>query len=650
MGFIPSRSLFPNPPQSATLIKMRKRMVQQLFMTLLVTLITFLCLPIQAFAANEFTTTLENVQTVDFSGNSHVSKNFTISNNLSTTYLKKYGLELSSTKLKNIRVMDRLTNKKLNANVVVNDNSTTIGIEFPDIIAGKGKKRVFSIEYDDPDTAIISGNILEVYTPRIADPDGFDRYSAVLKIPRKFGQPKLATPSNYTLTTDDEHSILTYDQPDNTEGISIIFGEKQYFDFSLTYNLQNPTGNRGVLQIALPPDTEYQKVKYSEIAPNPEKIEQDMDGNWIATYLLDANQSQSVVAKGIASIYLTPSVETIKVTPQPQHTLADTYWEIEDPVIQNIAKKYSSPQQIFDYSVDTLKYNYDRLSNNENRLGAKSSLEQTDNAVCQEFTDVFVTLARANNIPARQATGFAFTSNSEIRPLSLVQDVLHAWPEYYDEKSQHWIGVDPTWTNTTGGVDYFSHLDFSHFVFAYQGQSSTKPYPAGSYKYEGQDKKDVFVNVTDHDLFVEPKYTVTVTQPLSSFLNVLSSNQLKVTNTTGVAWYHIPVSIKAPDDVQLTLNVAEINALLPYQSIELPFTAIGNEWFKTPEKQLIVRVGESETIQSISASSKLQQLHINPLYIAYFAASCIATAALVFISMQIVKKIVQIRQKRKEES
>ena len=38
--------------------------------------------------------------------------------------------------------------------------------------------------------------------------------------------------------------------------------------------------------------------------------------------------------------------------------------------------------------------------------------------------------------------------------------------------------VDPTWGDTTGGVDYYNFFDLNHIVFAYNGKSSEQPPPA----------------------------------------------------------------------------------------------------------------------------------------------------------------------------
>jgi len=53
-----------------------------------------------------------------------------------------------------------------------------------------------------------------------------------------------------------------------------------------------------------------------------------------------------------------------------------------------------------------------------------------------EFTDLFIALSRAAGIPAREINGFAYTDDIRLRPLDLVTDMLHAWPEYYDEEKE----------------------------------------------------------------------------------------------------------------------------------------------------------------------------------------------------------------------
>jgi len=114
-----------------------------------------------------------------------------------------------------------------------------------------------------------------------------------------------------------------------------------------------------------------------------------------------------------------------------------------------------------------------------------------------EFTDMFIAIARAAGIPTREVQGYAYTQNERLRPLSLTLesgDILHAWPEYWDNE-RGWIQVDPTWGSTSGGLDFFNKLDFNHITFVQRGLSPISPYPAGSFKSNGnQNKKDIDIN------------------------------------------------------------------------------------------------------------------------------------------------------------
>src|SRR5258707_13577173 len=99
-----------------------------------------------------------------------------------------------------------------------------------------------------------------------------------------------------------------------------------------------------------------------------------------------------------------------------------------------------------------------------------------------EFTDLFIAMARAAGIRAREINGYAYTENKDSEPLSLVADVLHSWPEYWDKYNKEWILVDPTWGNTTHGIDFFHKLDLRHFTFVIHGVNSEFPLSPGSYK------------------------------------------------------------------------------------------------------------------------------------------------------------------------
>ena len=97
-------------------------------------------------------------------------------------------------------------------------------------------------------------------------------------------------------------------------------------------------------------------------------------------------------------------------------------------------------------------------------------------------------------------------------------------------KKKGWVMVDPTWENTTGGVDYFNKLDLNHFVFAIKGSSSSSPVPAGSYKYGGYDSKDVKVTLSENDFLGKPQIGVSIDVPQLLLAGFPNKVKIKVTN------------------------------------------------------------------------------------------------------------------------
>ncbi|MDE2026757.1 MAG: transglutaminase domain-containing protein, partial [Patescibacteria group bacterium] len=220
------------------------------------------------------------------------------------------------------------------------------------------------------------------------------------------------------------------------------------------------------------------------------------------------------------------------------------YWQVNNQQIKNLAKQLKTPEAIYEYVVQHVTYDFSRITNGQVRLGALAVLQNPSSAVCLEFTDLFVTLSRAAGIPAREVDGFANTQNTISRPLSLSQDILHAWPEYYDDTEHSWIMVDPTWGNTTGGVDYFHTLDFDHVAFVVKGVSSTYPIPAGGYKFDNQvNEKDVAVTVSQQRITALPTVSMAISMPPLFMSGLPLSGAIALQNTGSVIFPAQPMSI-----------------------------------------------------------------------------------------------------------
>ncbi len=591
-----------------------------------------------------FQTNLTTTVTVNENGLSRIKQDFEIVNLTPTSYISQYGLKISSNQLKNIVVTSdgQLIEPEinyLNPSTTSGPGQTSIGITFDDKVVGEGKSRQFSISYLHPDAAIISGSVLEVSLPPQANPADYQQYTVHLVTPARFGPPVRTTPDQHSYTTQDDQVVTTFEQ-NGTAGIFALYGSEQIFDLMINYHLDNDTNNPGISQIALVPDTAYQRVYYHQLDPLPDQMELDPDGNWIATYHLPAGSKTTVKLQAAVKLSLEPAANLPIAEPNSTHLAALPYWPVDQAEIKELAGQHQTAAAINDYVVKTLSYNTQRALNNPERMGAAAALNQPDQAVCQEFTDLFITLARAANIPARRMTGYAYTQNSDLRPLSLVEDVLHAWPEYYHQDLKQWVPIDPTWENTTGGIDYFSQVDLSHIVFAINGQHSETPYPAGSYKADAAEKT---VEVNFGSSFPELNASaLTTSQELVPRkilgLNIPGLYTLKITNLSGEAGYYLPIEVSAQQvQVVKTRTSGNIKALLPFQTLEIPLQLQASSGFLPEKDTITISINHDSQTYQVTSGPRLSDSIPQP-YLFIGVAAILVVSTLIAGSVLVFRK------------
>ena len=305
--------------------------------------------------------------------------------------------------------------------------------------------------------------------------------------------------------------------------------------------------------IPFPPETNSQKITYREINPPPQNIDIDPDGNFLAKYLISPDQTIEINLNGQAKIIHT-NLNSAEISPQ-LYTTSKLFWETDDSSLINIASPLKTVKDIYNYVVNTLNYktsNYDSAT----RQGATMALAFPNESLCTEFTDLFVTLCRIKNIPAREVQGFAYSNNTKIKPININTDVLHAWPQYYDNNKKSWVSVDPTWEKTTNGVDYFNDLDPNHFAFVFHGLDSQSPLPPGGYK-DNQNVKTVNVEFAKEEL--SPTINPLTFQTISS---LFQPTKIKISNPNLSSISSINLSINS--SYQKTISV-----IPPLSSIEV---------------------------------------------------------------------------------
>lgn len=434
-------------------------------------------------------------------------------NNKTEKYAKNFTLDVTGINPEDVYAYDQSGALETNLKTI-DENSKVIEVNFNENLVGIDKSREFTIEYIESSLISKTGGVTEITIPKLSKDSIFDEYNLKVEVPTTIGELAYISPNPQDILNT-ENSKTYYFSRSNliNSGVSIAFGEFQVFSFDISFHLENPILKSAENEIALPPDTPYQEIFYTSMEPKPNSLVETEEGNWVAKFKLSPRERLDVRVQGYVKLFSGPRFR-LPVTQDflEKNLKATEYWQTEDPRIISLAQELKTPENIYNYVVKNLKYNYENAIPNAKRKGAVEALSNSDQAICSEFTDTFIALARAAGIPAREVNGFAYTENPNLQPLSLVADVLHSWPEYWDKNRQSWIPIDPTWGNTTGGVDYFSKLDLKHFAFVFHGFSATHPLPPGTYKLGANPQKDIFVKFANLPNFEKNSVKVVIDQ------------------------------------------------------------------------------------------------------------------------------------------
>jgi hypothetical protein len=124
------------------------------------------------------------------------------------------------------------------------------------------------------------------------------------------------------------------------------------------------------------------------------------------------------------------------VGPSQDLTAATTFWPADDPKVKALALRITDGQStnlgkanaILNWLAPGKNLRYSGQTGS--RWGTLKVLGQKFGR-CWDFSDCFITLARASGVPSRQVAGWLYGSDG------------HVWAEYYQE-GQGWQQVDPT--------------------------------------------------------------------------------------------------------------------------------------------------------------------------------------------------------------
>lgn len=562
-------------------------------------------------AEGEFKTDYKVRYQIDKSGLTQVTQNITLKNQTPNYYADKYELKIGSTKVTDVKARDETGD--LDTSVKFENNVTTINVKFSQRVIGQDKTLTWALTYNTNEIASKSGQIWEISIPKLAKSADVGSYDAIVSVPKTFGPSafEIPTPDSWVQTAQAQEFTFKKDQL-LASGISMSFGDKQVFSFNLNYQLENTNLTGQTYDITLPPDNNYQRIVLEKIEPKPADVVVDDDGNFLAKYKLKPKQKLTIAVAGEVEVFSKPFRKiNINLTDGQKdiYTQPQRYWETDNAFIKDKAAELKTPQKIYEFVSNYLIYNNDRLNEAKvERKGAASAYSSPKDSVCMEFTDLFIAIARAAKIPTREVEGYAYTQNERLRPLSLniyEGDVLHAWPEYWDNE-KGWVQIDPTWGSTSGGLDYFSKLDFNHITFVQRGSSSVQPYPAGAYRFASQpNEKTVFMQFAQ-DL-PQPVNTarIDVNGPAKAFASFPFKVKIDIVNTGTTSILGKQLTVNANNLEMSEDSNYDIPLLPPYAKKAFTFNFRNRGIYKNPDTSIIFAFAGAEVSKHVS---------VEPLY------------------------------------
>ena len=502
-----------------------------------------------------------------------------ITNLLSSVYVERFILTFPSSFLvKDFKAKDDWG--EITPQIEKLNDTIKVTVKFSNPNIGKDSVNNFYLNFYQDNLFKVNGNIWEVILPTI-EKEKEDSYKVIVHLPKESKKKIGLAKPKPTYIFDNQ---IVWENP-KEKTLYAVFGDEQYYKTTLYYHLKNERPYPVYTEIALPPDTLYQKVFIEKIDQKPFYVYQDDDGNFLARYLLKPFEKKVIVFDGVISVYTKPRVEirdfiNKKIKDQSKYLLSSkSFWEISEIEKKINLSSLKTVKDIYDFVVDKLNYNQGLVLKKTERKGANLALSYPNQAVCTEFTDLFVALTREKGIFSREVQGYGFTQDEKLRPLTLTSDILHAWPEYYDDEKKIWVPVDPTWQDTSG-IDYFSSFDLNHITFVIHGKDPTYPVSAGMYKLE--DSSDIVVKPVSY----KPKEEIKIGIKINNLPKKIDDKNfylvnLVLENQSNVSLFGKKITFESLD-VNISPKEFLIESFLPFEKKELKTKV--NSYIKNKKK------------------------------------------------------------------
>ncbi|MHA1275793.1 MAG: transglutaminase-like domain-containing protein [Candidatus Helarchaeota archaeon] len=242
-------------------------------------------------------------------------------------------------------------------------------------------------------------------------------------------------------------------------------------DLANMLTIQSGMLQGGYLTWSLYGESIHQKVQIINTIP-PFPIREMSENNYSGFIKLPRLKARDEFKFAITMTFLTTNLKfpflNFKFSAYQRNMVATyckraKYWETNDPELVSIAKNLrASNNDVLNYLKEAFTFVHENIKFRENldrRLGAKMALKE-GRGDCDEFSDLFITLCRINQIPARRVLGIILTSVDNFS--------LHAWAEVYIPLHERWIPFDVA-------LNEFASIKWTYLVRAHSGLQNEIP-------------------------------------------------------------------------------------------------------------------------------------------------------------------------------
>lgn len=229
-----------------------------------------------------------------------------------------------------------------------------------------------------------------------------------------------------------------------------------------------PTGDtrKFKLIVIIPDDYEYrQEVTDINFSLEPESIYYEGDNKYAEFVLENLDSETEIIITSEIKVLnydlgkLAKSSEILPLVDDniTQYLIDEQYLEVNNRKLEKLAESL-----IGDSNLQTINNIYDFVLSHVEYGGYEPGdlgalhVFKSGYGDCTEYSDLFITLCRINNIPAKFIEGYTLTGTM----------YKHNWVEVYDEQFG-WFPVDPTWGDTDD-ITTFSNLRNNYIYLSFK--------------------------------------------------------------------------------------------------------------------------------------------------------------------------------------